>query len=318
MLNLYPSIQPYATHQIDVDPIHQLYVEECGNPQGVPILFFHDGPGMGCFEDDRRYFDPATYRIILFDQRGCGRSLPYLELRHNDTANLVNDVEVIRKSLGVDQWLLFGSGWGALLAILYAQKYSAQVMGFILQGTFLGQNSNVDWVYNGKGANEVFPDFWQEFLAPIPSDQRHNPLMRYYEMLTNRDELVQMAAAKAWASWRMHCSCFDNSTYEGDRFTHPHNVMSLALLECFYYAHSCFIKNDQVLDNMDTIRHLPAYLIHGRYDMSTPFTSTWQLNQMWENSELTVIRHAGHAPFEPGMVDAIVLATQKMWHRFYS
>lgn len=312
MQALYPPIKPYHEFRLNVDSPHSLYVEECGNPNGIPILFVHGGPGSGCCEDHRRFFDPNVFRIILFDQRGCGRSTPHLELSGNTTQALVEDIEKIRQHLSVDQFILFGGSWGSTLSLVYAQTHPDRVSALILRGIFLNRNSDIQWLFGGSGANKIFPDHWDEFLELIPEAQRHNPILAYYEMLTGEDEVARMAAAKAWSTWEGHCSTLEPNKHVLELMKNPHHALSLARIECHYFMNNCFMEANQIMRNMDKLAEIPGIIIHGRYDIVCSLDNAWELNKNWPNSEIHIIRDAGHSCWEPGMIDALVRATRSI------
>lgn len=315
MLTLYPPIRPYNAFMLKVDAPHEIYVEECGNPEGLPILFVHGGPGGGCTEDHRRFFDPTIYRIILFDQRGCGRSKPHICLEGNTTQKLMEDMEKIREQLGIDKWILFGGSWGSTLSLVYAQTYPERVTAMILRGIFLNRNHDVNWLFSGEGANKIYPDFWEEFLSVLPEAQRHNPLIAYHEMLTGEDEVTRMAAAKHWSSWEGHCATLEPDKHVMEHMNDPHHALSLAIIECHYFINNCFLEPDQILRNIHLMQHIPGIIVHGRYDMVCALDNAWTLHNAWQNSELHIIRDAGHAGSEPGIVDALVRATKTISQR---
>lgn len=312
MLTLYPPIKPYHHFLFPVISPHELYVEECGNPDGIPILFVHGGPGSGSNEDQRRFFDPNTYRIILFDQRGSGRSLPHMELTGNTTQALVQDMEKLREVLDIESWILFGGSWGSTLSLIYAQTYPTRVLGLILRGIFLNRNSDVQWLFGGMGANKIFPDFWQEFLSIIPEDQRHNPLLAYYEVLTGEDEVARMHAAKIWSSWEGHCSTLEPNKHLIDVMKDPHHALSLARIECHYFMNNCFLEPNQIIRNMPLIQDIPGIIVHGRYDIVCTLDNAWELHQHWPRSELHIIPEAGHSATEAGIIDALIHATKAL------
>lgn len=311
---LYPPIKSYAQHTVEVDPPHQLYVEESGDPQGLPILFIHGGPGAGCTPDDRRFFDPERYRIILFDQRGCGRSTPYGSLQNNNTKTMLQDIEKIREYFGISRWMLFGGSWGSTLSLLYAQKHPGRVMGMILRGIFLCRESDFRWLYQ-DGASHVFPDYWQEFILPIPEEERENLIAAYYKRLCGDDELARMNAAKHWAQWEGKCATLHPCKGVLERFTNAHTAMSLSLVETHYFMNKCFIEPNQILRDIYKLEGIPGIIVHGRYDMICPLDNAYALHQSWPNSELFVIRDAGHSAMESGITDALVNATEIMAHR---
>lgn len=311
MKPLYPPIKPYAQHQLKVDPQHTLYVEESGTPDGVPILFVHGGPGAGTSPDDRRFFDPERYRIILFDQRGCGHSTPHGSLENNTTQALLSDIEAIRGYFNIKQWLLFGGSWGSTLSLLYTQKHPECVMGLILRGIFLGRQQELRWLYE-NGARAVFPDYWEEFVLPIPEEERDNLISAYYKRLTGTDELARMNAAKHWAQWEGQCATLHPCKTVVERFTQSHTAASLAAIETHFFMNECFIAQNQILRDAYKLEGIPGIIVHGRYDMICPFESARALHLAWPGSELYVIRDAGHSSQEPGIVDALVTATEKM------
>ncbi len=311
MKKLYPSIKPYNQHEIDVDGGHEVYLEECGDPDGIPVLFVHGGPGAGCTVDDRRYFDPMRYRIILFDQRGCGRSKPHGNLENNDTPSLMRDMEVIREHLNIQRWMLFGGSWGSTLSLLYAQKHPDKVMGLILRGIFLCREQDLKWSYQ-EGANHIFPDYWAEFMLPIHESDRSDVIGSYYKLLNSDDELARMGAAKHWAEWEGRCATLHPCKTVFNRFTHPHTAMSLARIEAHYFVNKSFIAQNQILDNMDKLENIPGIIVHGRYDMVCTLDNAYKLHHAWERSELHIIRDAGHAASEAGITDALVNATNIM------
>jgi len=314
---LYPRIKPYATHEVKVDPPHVLYVEESGDPDGIPILFVHGGPGSGCLPYHRTFFDPQVYRIILFDQRGCGRSIPHADLDGNHTQALVDDIERIRGFLGIDRWILFGGSWGATLSLVYAQAYPEQTMALILRGIFLCRREEIEWFYQGGGgASRIFPDHWLDFVSIIPEHERDNMVAAYYKRLTGKNELARMAAAKAWARWEGQTSTLQPSKSVINNYTEPYTAMSLSRIECHYFINDSFLEPNQILDNIGKIKDIPGLIIQGRYDIVCPMDSAWELNHAWSASELHIIPDAGHSATERGIVDALVRATQEFAHKF--
>jgi proline iminopeptidase len=308
---LYPTIQPYVTHSIKADAIHTLHVEECGNPKGIPVLFLHGGPGGGCTPIYRQFFDPDVYRIVLFDQRGSGRSTPHAELEANTTQHLVQDIELIRTHLSIEKWVVFGGSWGSTLALVYAEENPDHVLGLILRGIFLCRDEDIHWFYQ-EGANHVFPDYWQDFLAPIPENERDNLLQAYHKRLAGDDEVNRMAAAKAWSVWEGRCSTLQANQRLVEHFSDPHTALSLARIESHYFVNNCFLKNNQILDNADKLKDIPGIIVHGRYDIVCPVEQAYALHQAWPSADLQIIPTAGHAATEPGNVDALVKATINM------
>ena len=308
MTQLYPHIHPYASHRLEVDTVHTLYVEECGSQTGIPVLFVHGGPGAGCESYHRRFFDPQRYRIILFDQRGCGRSTPHAELRENRTSRLISDMETIREHMGIDQWLLFGGSWGSTLSLAYAQAHPDRVAGLILRGIFLCREREIQWFYQ-EGASRIFPDYWQDFIAPIPKQERGDLLNAYYKRLTGPDEVARMAAAKAWSLWEGKTASLLPDEQVIDHFGDPHTAMSLARIEAHYFVNDAFLRPNQLLEDADRLAGIPGVIVQGRYDLICPMESAWELHQAWPDSELVVVPDAGHSAAEQGITRALVEAT---------
>lgn len=308
---LFPEIKPYARHELAVDDIHTLYIEECGDPDGIPVLFVHGGPGGGSSKNDRRFFDPEKYRIILFDQRGSGRSKPHAELENNTTQDLIADIEKIREKMGVEKWLLFGGSWGSTLSLLYTQAHPDKVLGLILRGIFLCRERELKWFYQ-SGADLIFPDYWQDFVKPIPEDERDDIISAYYTRLTGENELAKMAAAKAWSMWEGRCATLRPSTDVVNAFSEPHLAVSLARIEAHYFMNDAFIEQDQIIKNAEKLEGIPGIIVHGRYDVVCPLENAFRLYNAWPDSELQIIRDAGHSSHEPSIVDALVRATDEM------
>ena len=273
---LFPEIGPYAQHKLAVDPLHTLYIEECGYPGGIPVLVIHGGPGSGCNSADRRFFDPGRFRIILFDQRGCGRSTPHGSLINNTTHHLVDDIEAIRRYLGIEQWLLFAGSWGAALALSYAQRQPQQVSGCILRGTFLCRPRDIDWSYAaGNGASRLFPDIWDALLQPLQDQEKSAVLPAYYRRLQSGNELEAMHAARSWNQW-LRRSFADPQSQLG----HEHeDQLAKARIHTHYLINYGFLKEHPILDAMETIRHIPAILIHGRLDTVCPIEQSYLLHK---------------------------------------
>lgn len=306
---LFPELRPSKRHQLKVSDLHELYVDEAGNSDGIPVLFVHGGPGGACDASSRRFYDPASYRIITFDQRGCGRSTPHGELEQNTTQELIADMEAIREFLGVEKWVLFGGSWGSTLSLLYAQAFPARVLALILRGIFLCRQCDFDWLYK-EGANRIFPDHWEEFVSHIPELERGDLLQAYYSRLTGDDELARMAAAKHWSAWEGNCSKLRPSPEALASFTKPHSALALARLEIHYFMNKGFIEENHILDNMHLIENVPGLIVHGRYDMVCPLENALSLHQRWPESELHIVRESGHSASELGTVDALIRATQ--------
>lgn len=306
---LYPEIQPYRTGFLAVDGGHRLYWEESGNPNGQPVLFLHGGPGIGISAYHRSFFDPAHYRIILFDQRGSGKSEPFSSLENNTLWHLVSDVEQLRRELQIEKWLLFGGSWGSTLALTYAIEHPERVEGLILRGIFLCRPQEIHWYYQ-SGAHHLYPDQWEQFLAPIPVEERENLVAAYYRRLTSMDPEVRREAAKAWSGWEGATSKlrFDPELFAS--FTAEESADSIARIECHYFINNTFFDSDNwILERIDRIRHLPAVIVQGRYDVPCPMISAWELHRAWPEATLHIIADAGHSATEPGILDALIRAT---------
>jgi proline iminopeptidase len=314
MQTLYPEIKPYARHELAVEPPHVLYVDESGSADGLPVLFIHGGPGAGCDSASRRYFDPALYRIVTFDQRGCGRSTPHASLENNTTQALIADIERIREHLGIDKFVLFGGSWGSTLALAYAQAHPQRVHGLILRGIFLCRPQEFSWFYQ-EGASRLFPDYWEDYVAPIPVEERGDLIRAFYKRLTGADQIAQMHAAKAWSTWEGRTATLRPNTQVVDRFSEAHRALSIARIECHYFVNDAFLEPNQLLRDMPKIAHLPGIIVHGRYDAICPLDNAWALHQAWPNSELQIIRDAGHSAAEPGITDALIRAAEQMARR---
>ena len=312
---LYPEIKPYATHRLQVEAPHELYLEESGDPDGLPVLFVHGGPGAGCDGRNRCFFDPERYRIILFDQRGAGQSRPHAEIGGNHTDALIEDMEKIREHLGIEQWLLFGGSWGSTLSLLYAQRHPERVMGMILRGVFLGRQEDIDWLFQ-QGANRLFPDHWEDYLRPVRESGRENLVDAYYEILTGDNELARMAAAKAWSGWEAHCATLRPNLEVIEHFLDPHIALALARIEAHFFVNKCFIRENQILEDVGKLEGVPGTIVHGRYDAVCPLDNAFELHRRWGESELHIVRDAGHAASEPGTTDVLIRATRRMAERF--
>ena len=293
---LHPAVEPYARHEIAVGGGHVLYVEECGNPHGRPVLVLHGGPGGGCSPYMRRFFDPAHYRVVLFDQRGCGRSRPTASVEANTTAHLIADIALIRARLGVSRWLLFGGSWGATLALAYAQAHPDHVSGLILRGVFLGTRSELDWFYGG-GAARFFPDLWAQFQEPIPPSERHDMIAAYHARLFDADTGRQTRFAQPWLMWENALAGLNAQGAAGH--APPEYARAFARLENHYFRNGCFLDEGQLLRDRARIEHLPAIIVQGRYDMVCPPSGAHALAQGWPLAELRLIPASGHALSEP-------------------
>lgn len=320
MQTQYPAIKPYNHFHLSVTDGHQLYVEQCGNPEGIPVVFVHGGPGGGFSKDDRRFFDPELYRIILFDQRGAGRSLPHAELSNNTTVHLLKDMETLRLHLEVDQWVLFGGSWGSTLSLLYAQSYADKVLAMVLRGIFLCREQDLHWFYQ-EGASHIYPDYWQDYAGIIPAEERSNMMSAYYKRLIGDDELAKMSAAKHWSVWEGRCSTLRPSVEKESHYSDPRVALAMARIEAHYFVNDIFCRPNQILEDAEKLEGIPITIVHGRYDMVCPLDNATALHNSLSESRLQIIRDAGHASSEPGIVDALVRATQDIaeelkgdWH----
>lgn len=312
MKSLYDPIECYQQDWLKVSDIHSLYYEQCGNPHGQPVVFLHGGPGGGLIPDYRRFFDPEAFRIVLFDQRGSGKSTPHASLVDNTTWHLVADIELLREHLGIESWMVFGGSWGSTLALAYAESHPHRVRALVLRGIFLCRPKEISWFYQ-QGASAIFPDVWEEFLEVIPPAERGNMLEAYYRRLTSEDESVRLQAARAWSIWEGSTSKLIPDQNLIDDFSEPHKALSLARIEAHYFMNNAFFNTDNYLiENIESIRHIPAVIVQGRYDVVCPMMSAWQLHRAWPEAELQVIGNAGHSATEPGIISALVDATDRL------
>lgn len=308
MRTLFAEIEPYNTFYLPVSNGHSLYVEEVGNPNGQPAVFLHGGPGGGISPNHRRLFDPEHYRLILFDQRGAGQSKPHASLEHNTTWDLVADIETLRNHLNIKQWLAFGGSWGSTLALAYAQTHPQSVTALILRGIFLCRPAEIAWFYQ-EGTSWIFPDFWADFQRPVPADQRQGMVEAYYKLLTSPDERVRLEAAKAWSKWEGSTCKLKPDAKVIDHFEEAHHALAMSRIECHYFIHNCWLEENQLLKQADKIRHIPTWIIHGRYDVVCPVRNAWELHQALPDARLHIIPDAGHAYDEPGILNALIEAT---------
>ena len=308
---LYDEIEPFDRGRLRVSAVHELYYEQCGNPKGKPVVFLHGGPGAGLVPDYRRFFDPEAYRVVLFDQRGSGRSVPHASLDDNTTWHLVADIQQLREHFGVDQWLVFGGSWGSTLALAYAETHPERVSGLVLRGIFLARQNEARWFYeDSQGASAIFPDNWEDFLRVIPEAERGDMIGAYYRRLTSTDESTRQEAARAWSIWESSALRLLPDQELIDEFSEPEKAVALARIECHYFTNNCFFETDNyLLEHVDRIRHIPAVIVHGRYDIICPLMSAWELHRAWPEATLNIIPDAGHATSEPGITDALVRAT---------
>ena len=317
MLPLYPEIKPYNRHMIDVDATHQVYVDESGTPDGIPVLFVHSGPGSGCEYDSRCFFNPEKYRIILFDQRGAGRSKPYSDLTDNNTDELVADMEKVRESLKIEKWMLFGGGFGSMLSLVYAETHPDAVLALVLRGIFLGRKSDIDWIYQ-QGASRFYPDHWEDYVAPIPVDERGDLISAYKNRIEGSNELARMAAAKAWSRWESDCSTMHPNARLVKHMIDPHRALARSLIGLHYFSNNCFLDDDQIINDIEAIQSIPGIVVHGRYDMICPLENAFELHEAWPVSQMFIVREAGHSATEPALIDALIRATRDMALRFES
>lgn len=313
----YPDIDPYSVHHLNRGH-HQVYVEECGNPRGLPVLFLHGGPGSGCKDHHRCFFDPERYRIILLDQRGAGRSTPHGDLNQNTTADLLADLEYVRRKLEVERWLLFGGSWGATLALLYAQQHPARVAGLVLRGSFLARQRDLEWFVGAEGAARIYPEAWQQFLTALPETDRGDPVAMLYGHLTGADELAQRRAAREWTAWSSQVALAEDFD-PGELTEHVSTAaVNQARLELHYAVNRYFIEENAILDGAGRIPSVPTIIVHGRRDLVCPLESSWRLHRHLPGSELWVLPRAGHIAAGDEMVDALVRAADTMAERLGS
>ena len=304
---MYPPIAAYANGFLSRDNNHALYWETCGNPQGSPVLFLHGGPGGGCSTNSRRFFDPVRYRIILFDQRGCGRSTPAGELIANTTLHLLDDIEALRDLLQIEKWMLFGGSWGATLALTYAQQYPQRVHAIALRAVFTARQTELDWLYR-RGASHIFPEAWARFAAFIPDAERSDLISAYHRRLTSGDPATEVAAARAWCVWEDALATLLPSPLVSNEVA----LRSLARIEAHYFVNQAFLDEGQLIANAHRLRNIPGVIVQGRYDAVTPPTTAWDLHQAWPGSTLRIVDDAGHASSEPGITRELIAATDSM------
>lgn len=305
---LYPAIEPYHTGRLAVGDGHELYYEECGNPRGKPVVVLHGGPGAGCNANMRRFFNPDVFRIVLFDQRGSGRSTPHASLEHNTTPHLVADIEVLRAALQVRRWMVFGGSWGSTLALAYAEQHAGHVSELVLRGIFLGREAELNWLYR-EGTNLLYPDQWRSFIAPIPRSERRDMLGAYYRRLTGADEEERLRVAKAWAVWEGATSQLIPQAEHIRSFSEDRMALAVARIEAHYFVNGCFLEDNQLLENLARVRGIRAFIVQGRYDVLCPVSNAWELSEAWPEANLRIVQDAGHSAFEPGIVHELVTAT---------
>ncbi|HRK38948.1 MAG TPA: prolyl aminopeptidase, partial [Burkholderiaceae bacterium] len=308
--DLYPPLQPFRTGMLDTGDGHQIYWELCGNPDGRPAVFLHGGPGSGCSPDHRRLFDPTKYCVLLFDQRGCGRSLPVASLENNTTWHLVADMERLRQMLGVERWLVFGGSWGSTLALAYAQRHTERVSALVVRGIFTLRRQEVQWYYQ-EGASRIFPDLWEAFLAPIPPAERHDLVAAYHRRLTGSDPVAQLACARAWSLWegqtiRLLPDAANAAKHAQDAF-----ALAFARIENHYFTHGGWMDEGQLLRDAGRLADVPGVIVQGRYDVCTPADTAWALHRAWPQAEFHLVPDAGHAFNEPGILTCLLNATDR-------
>ena len=311
MRTLYPEIEPYDSGMLPVDGRHTLYYEQCGNPKGKPVVVLHGGPGGGSSPKMRRFHDPARYRIVLFDQRGAGRSIPHADLTDNTTWHLVEDIETLRGHLGIDRWQVFGGSWGSTLALAYAQTHPRAVTALLLRGIFTLRRWEVEWFYQ-QGASRLFPEAWEQYEAAIPEDERHDFLAAYHRRLTSDDEATRLAAARAWSVWEGATSFLHIDPDFADSHADARFALAFARIENHYFVNGGFFEvDDQLLRDAGKIADIPGIIVHGRYDVVCPIQNAWDLHKAWPKAELSISPASGHSAFEPENVHALVEATDR-------
>ena len=315
--DFYPPVNPYNTGFLRVSPIHEIYYEESGNPKGKPVVFLHGGPGGGTDAKMRRFFNPKKYRIVLFDQRGCGKSKPAASLEDNTTWHLVADIEAIREKLGIDRWQVFGGSWGSTLALAYAETHPERVTEMVLRGIFLLRRSELEWFYqNPEGAASIYPDLWEPYVEQIPESERGDMMAAYYKRLTSPDRNTLLEAARAWSTWESALSYFHMNTGYVARAKDAEFAAAFARIECHYFVNGGWLeKETQLIDDVPKIRHIPAVIVQGRYDVVCPVRSAWALKKAWPEADLRIVPDAGHSAFEPGTARELVKATDRFANR---
>ena len=310
---LFPRLESRRSGRLRVSEIHEIYWEESGNPSGIPVIAVHGGPGGGSSPEMRRFFDPGKYRIILFDQRGCGRSTPHSELRENTTWDLIDDMESIRDMLGIDKWVVFGGSWGSTLSLAYGVTHPDRTLGLVLRGIFLVSKAEIQWFYQ-SGASRLFPDAYDWYIKPIPEDERDDLLMAFHRRLTGEDRQVRVEAARAWSRWEGETLSIKGPTTTPARFNEDDFVDAFARIECHYFVNRGFFANDSwLLDEAETkLKDIPGTIVHGRYDVVTPLSTAWALSKAWPKADLHIIPDAGHSSMEPGIVDKLIQATDDL------
>ncbi len=311
MKTLYPEINPFNEGYLKVSELHEIFYEECGSKGKKAVVFLHGGPGGGIQPNYRRYFDPNEYHIVLFDQRGCGKSKPFAEIEENTTWDLVEDIEKLRVHLGIEKWSVFGGSWGSTLSLTYAQTHPESVDALFLRGIFMLRKKEIDWFYQ-EGASKIFPDAWEKYIAPIPAEERGDFVKAFYKRLTSENKDIRSEAAKAWSVWEASTSKLIQSSELMDSFAGDEFADAFARIECHYFTNKGFFKDeDQLLKNIDKIRHIPAIIVQGRYDVVCPMESAWELHRAWPEAKLEIIDDAGHSLSEKGITSALIESTER-------
>ncbi len=311
MTDLYPPIEPYNDDFIKVSDIHTIYYEESGNPHGKPVVFLHGGPGGGIEPVYRQYFNPEKWRVILFDQRGCGKSTPHAELRENTTWDLVSDIEKIREHLNIDKWAVFGGSWGSTLSLAYAVTHPLRCDSLMLRGIFLLREKEIRWFYQ-EGASFIYPDAWEKYLEPIPADERHDLVSAFYHRLTSPDAEVRLTAARAWSVWEASTSKLHMDKKYLHHFNEDKIAEAFARIECHYFINKGFFATDGwLLTQIHKVQNIPAAIVQGRYDVVCPMTTAWDLHRKWPGAEFHVIQDAGHSMLEPGIRSKLIEITDR-------
>jgi proline iminopeptidase len=307
----YPEIAPFEAGRLRVDPVHEVYYEQYGHPGGKPALFVHGGPGGGTTPAQARFWDPTRYRVVLFDQRGCGRSTPHASLERNTTWDLVSDMEALRTHLGIARWQVFGGSWGSTLALAYAEKHPERVTELVLRGVFTLRKRELDWFYQ-DGASRIFPDAWEHYLAPIPLAEHGDLMQAYYKRLTSTDAAVRLRAAKAWSLWEAVTSTLRPSPEMKASMSKDDFALAFARIECHYFVNGGFFQREaQLLEDAHRIRKIPGVIVQGRYDIVCPMETAWALHRVWPEAELFIAQTSGHSAFEPEIVHHLIAATDK-------
>lgn len=311
MLTFYPQVSARREFFLQVTQEHRLWVAEFGNSDGLPVVFLHGGPGSGCEQYHARFFDPKRYRIILFDQRGAGRSTPHASLEKNTTQDLIADIEQLRVHLNIEKWAIFGGSWGSTLALAYAQAHPQNVLGLVLRGIFLCRPRDIHWFYQ-QGASAIYPEYWQDYVAVIPEQERENMVQAYYRRLTSDDSEEQLQAAYAWSLWEGRTSTLQAKKMVTDHFGDEQIALSLARIECHYFVHDSFLQPDQLLREAHKLANIPGYIVHGRYDVVCPIEQAFALHQAWPSAHFTIAATSGHSATEAEIVDALIRATDEL------